>query len=113
FYGRVTQPQNEKLHDLSLREMAVLVPFVFLIFLMGLAPNLFFEPMQASVNASLKQYEAGIGSGGRDEVPSRLRPRTGERPEQPGAPGTTPAPLTLAAPLPAVVDSSIPLGKAE
>lgn len=61
FFGRVTQPQNNKLPDLSLREMAVMVPFVAMIFLMGIKPGLFFDPMQASINSTLDQYENALG----------------------------------------------------
>jgi NADH-quinone oxidoreductase subunit M len=43
------------LQDLTIREIAVLVPIAVLIFLIGVLPNLFFDKMGASVAALLAQ----------------------------------------------------------
>ncbi len=50
-HGPLDKPANRDLKDLSAREIAVLVPIVVLIFLIGVFPNLFFDKMGASVAA--------------------------------------------------------------
>jgi NADH-quinone oxidoreductase subunit M len=54
-HGPLDKPANRELEDLSTREIAVLVPIVVLIFLIGVFPNLFFNKMGASVTALLAQ----------------------------------------------------------
>jgi len=54
-HGPLDKPANEELEDLSAREIAVLVPIVVLIFLIGVFPNLFFDKMGSSVAALLAQ----------------------------------------------------------
>jgi NADH-quinone oxidoreductase subunit M len=53
-HGPLDKPANRELKDLSAREIAVLVPIVILIFLIGIFPNLFFDKMGASVAALLQ-----------------------------------------------------------
>jgi NADH-quinone oxidoreductase subunit M len=48
-YGPVTNEKNARLPDLKPREWAVLVPIVALVILMGVLPNLFLRPTEASV----------------------------------------------------------------
>ena len=54
-HGPLDKPANRELKDLTIREIAVLVPIVVLIFLIGVFPNLFFDKMGASVTALLAQ----------------------------------------------------------
>jgi NADH-quinone oxidoreductase subunit M len=54
-YGDVTNPKNEKLPDLSVREWAALGPLVVMAIVMGVVPNLFLAPMESSVEAVLKR----------------------------------------------------------
>ena len=54
-HGPLDKPANQGLKDLSAREIAVLVPIVILIFLIGVFPNLLFDKMAASVAALLAQ----------------------------------------------------------
>jgi NADH-quinone oxidoreductase subunit M len=54
-HGPLDKPANQELKDLTRREIAVLVPIVVLIFLIGVFPNLFFDKMGASVTALLAQ----------------------------------------------------------
>jgi NADH-quinone oxidoreductase subunit M len=49
FFGKLTNPDNEKLEDVSSRELVILVPIVILIFVMGIFPNLFFSKMEPAV----------------------------------------------------------------
>ncbi len=47
--GPVTNEKNKQLPDLNRRELALLVAFAVLIVAIGVAPNLFLNPMQASI----------------------------------------------------------------
>ena len=59
-FGKVTNPKNEKLKDLSPREITVLVPMVILIFLMGIYPKLFFSKMDVTVEKFLKDFKGKV-----------------------------------------------------
>jgi NADH-quinone oxidoreductase subunit M len=59
-FGKVTRAENEKLKDLSPREIAVLVPMVIMIFLMGIYPKLFFSKMDATVEKFLKDFKTKV-----------------------------------------------------
>jgi NADH-quinone oxidoreductase subunit M len=52
-FGPIRHPENVKLHDLSGREIAVLVPVIALIVVMGVYPQPFLKTMEASVQAAL------------------------------------------------------------
>ncbi|RUM88767.1 MAG: Fe-S-binding domain-containing protein, partial [Thermodesulfatator sp.] len=57
FFGEVTNPKNKDIPDLNLREMAYLVPLVFLIFWIGLFPNFFLDKMHTSVDHFISQVK--------------------------------------------------------
>jgi NADH-quinone oxidoreductase subunit M len=59
FFGKITNPANEKLVDLSLREKTVLVPLVIMIFWIGFYPKPFFKLMEPSVKTVIAQVEKG------------------------------------------------------
>ena len=59
-FGKITRPENEKLKDLNAREIAILVPMVMLIFLMGIYPKLFFSKMDASVEKFIKDFKGRV-----------------------------------------------------
>jgi NADH-quinone oxidoreductase subunit M len=59
-FGKVTNPENEKLKDLSPREITVLVPMVIMIFLMGIYPKLFFSKMDVTVEKFLKDFKTRV-----------------------------------------------------
>jgi NADH-quinone oxidoreductase subunit M len=48
-YGPVTNPKNEKLADLSMREWSAILPVAAMAVLMGVLPNLFLAPMEPAV----------------------------------------------------------------
>ncbi|MBC7691248.1 MAG: NADH-quinone oxidoreductase subunit M [Methylotenera sp.] len=57
-FGPVKNKENEKLKDLSFREIAVMVPLLFCIFWMGVAPNFFFRKMEPSIERFLTRSTA-------------------------------------------------------
>ncbi len=59
-FGKITNPKNEKLKDLSPREITVLVPMVIMIFLMGIYPKLFFSKMDVTVEKFLKDFKGKV-----------------------------------------------------
>ncbi|MBZ5645897.1 MAG: NADH-quinone oxidoreductase subunit M [Acidobacteriia bacterium] len=50
FFGPVNNPKNEKLHDLTPREVVTFVPLVILAFWIGLFPKPFFQILEQPVN---------------------------------------------------------------
>src|SRR3984885_13004782 len=50
FFGTVTNPKNEKLHDLTPREMLTFVPLIICAFWIGLYPKPFFQILEQPVN---------------------------------------------------------------
>ena len=59
-FGKITNPKNEGLKDLNAREVITLIPMVFLIFLMGIYPKLFFSKMDVTVEKFLKDFKGRI-----------------------------------------------------
>jgi NADH-quinone oxidoreductase subunit M len=49
FFGTVTNPKNEKLHDLTPREIATFVPLVAMALWIGLYPKPFFQILEQPV----------------------------------------------------------------
>jgi NADH-quinone oxidoreductase subunit M len=60
FYGEVTNPKNEGLADLNLREAFVLVPLVVLALLMGVASPLFTRRIEPSADALVRQVREHV-----------------------------------------------------
>ncbi|NIQ37595.1 MAG: NADH-quinone oxidoreductase subunit M [Proteobacteria bacterium] len=71
-FGEIKNPENLKLRDLNIREIAYMVPMVIMIFLMGIYPKLFFQKMDVTVEHFLRDLksktEVTI-----EEPPSRVR----------------------------------------
>jgi NADH-quinone oxidoreductase subunit M len=65
-FGEIRNPENLKLRDLNIREIAYMLPMIFMIFLMGIYPKLFFQKMDVTVEHFLEQvkskYEATVDS---------------------------------------------------
>ena len=61
-FGPIQNPENEKLKDLSLREICVLIPLVIAIFAMGIFPNFFFEKMDPAIQRFLNRSSIGLAS---------------------------------------------------
>ena len=56
--GKVTNPANENLKDLSGREIVVMLPLLLFVFWIGLYPNTFFEKMNPSLENLIDQVKA-------------------------------------------------------
>jgi len=54
-YGEVTNPKNEKLPDLTVREWAAVGPAVVMAIVMGVLPQFFLKPMESPVEGIIKQ----------------------------------------------------------
>jgi len=59
FFGTVTNPKNEKLHDLTPREVLTFVPLVIAAFWIGLYPKPFFQILEQPVNHLVLQVRPG------------------------------------------------------
>ncbi|HKU20217.1 MAG TPA: NADH-quinone oxidoreductase subunit M [Terriglobales bacterium] len=59
FFGKVTNPKNEKLRDLRLREIVYFAPLVAIAFWIGLYPKPFFEILQQPVNQLVQTVRPG------------------------------------------------------
>lgn len=57
-FGEVTNPKNEGLKDLNLREYAVILPLVILIFWLGVYPKTFLSMTEKSVEALIETVES-------------------------------------------------------
>jgi NADH-quinone oxidoreductase subunit M len=57
FFGKLENPENKKLFDLSGREMAVLIPVVVFIVWIGFYPNTFLEKSAAASRQVIQQVE--------------------------------------------------------
>src|ERR1700730_16011753 len=63
FFGQVTNPKNEKLHDLTPREVLTFVPLIIMAFWIGLYPKPFFQILEQPVNQiiqSVNNPQAGV-----------------------------------------------------
>ncbi len=56
-YNKLDKPEHERMHDLSARELAVLVPLIACILWMGLYPAPFLRRMEASAQALVEQIK--------------------------------------------------------
>ena len=52
-FGKVTNPANENLKDLSVREIAIMLPLLLFVFWIGIAPNTFFSKMNPALEEML------------------------------------------------------------
>ena len=57
FFGKLEKPDNASLHDLNLREWAVLVPIVIVIVWIGFYPQTFLEKSALSSKQLIQQFE--------------------------------------------------------
>jgi len=58
-FGPLNNPENQKLKDLSFREIVVMLPLIVMVFVMGVAPNYFFQKMEPSIQRFLTRANSG------------------------------------------------------
>jgi NADH-quinone oxidoreductase subunit M len=63
FFGPLRNPKNQHLPDVTPREGLALAPLVAMIFVIGLFPALFLEPMKPAVRIAVDQFNAVAGLG--------------------------------------------------
>ena len=56
-FGKITNDKINNLLDLNLREILIIVPLILVIFLMGIFPNFFLEPMRLPVENIIYNYD--------------------------------------------------------
>src|SRR5256712_3126002 len=65
FFGAVTNPKNEKLHDLTPREVLTFVPLIIMALWIGLYPKPFFQILEQPVSQIVQTVRPGYpGTGG-------------------------------------------------
>ena len=57
-FGKITNSENEKLLDLSVREIVLMVPLVVFVFWIGVAPNTFLSKMNPAIEQLLIQVKS-------------------------------------------------------
>jgi NADH-quinone oxidoreductase subunit M len=75
FFGTVTNPKNEKLHDLTPREVLTFVPLLIMAFWIGLYPKPFFQILEQPVNQIVQDVRSPQASGAVNAVVAPTIPR--------------------------------------
>ena len=55
--GKVTNPKNENLKDLSAREVVIMMPLLIFIFWIGVYPNTFLDKMNPALENMIKEVK--------------------------------------------------------
>ncbi len=79
FFGTVTNPKNEKLHDLTPREIFTFAPLVICAFWIGLYPKPFFQILEQPVNQIVSTVRPGY------PLPASSNPAVNAQAEMPAA----------------------------
>ncbi|MGB9236251.1 MAG: NADH-quinone oxidoreductase subunit M [Terriglobales bacterium] len=87
FFGTVTNPKNEKLHDLTPREILTFAPLIICAFWIGLYPKPFFQILETPVNQIVQNIQANSAS---DPVNAQMMQVPAQLPPS-AAPAATPA----------------------
>src|ERR1019366_7277131 len=90
FFGPVNNPKNEKLLDLSGRELATFIPLVIVAFWIGLYPKPFFQILATPVNNLVATV--------RPDYPGLTKPVLAAQPVNPNPEAVTPPPEAPKAP---------------
>src|SRR6056297_989834 len=57
-FGKVTNPANENIKDLSAREIVIMAPLLLFVFWIGIYPNTFFDKMNPALEQLLEQMNS-------------------------------------------------------
>jgi NADH-quinone oxidoreductase subunit M len=74
FFGTVTNPKNEKLHDLTPREVLTFVPLLIMAFWIGLYPKPFFKILEQPVNQIVQDVRNPQAGGAMNAAVERPAP---------------------------------------
>jgi NADH-quinone oxidoreductase subunit M len=91
FFGTVTNPKNEKLHDLTPREIATFVPLIVMALWIGLYPKPFFQILDQPVNhlvATMQQGQQAQAAANASAQPLTTTPMAASQ-STPSAPAAT------------------------
>jgi NADH-quinone oxidoreductase subunit M len=88
FFGTVTNPKNENLHDLTPREVLTFVPLLIMAFWIGLYPKPFFRILEQPVNQIVQDVRRPQTEGAMNAV---VQPAS--EPETPAPPAAPAQPL--------------------
>jgi NADH-quinone oxidoreductase subunit M len=83
FFGPITHDENKHLKDINGRELVAAAPLVLMIFVIGLFPRIFLDPIHEACERTLSDYEARLPRGSVLTAytgPVRLEPRHAEAP---------------------------------
>ncbi len=72
FFGPLSQEKNQNLLDLSFREKTVLLPFLVLTIIMGLAPSYFTQRIEPSIRHLVNTHQQKLAQGASLEKQERL-----------------------------------------
>lgn len=97
-FGKLDNPKNQKLQDLDAREIAIMVPLIFLIFYMGLYPKPFIDRMAPALDKVISQTRIAKQPVMPQIMPAAAMPQghpgmapAAEPSAQPAMPGAMPA----------------------
>jgi NADH-quinone oxidoreductase subunit M len=106
FFGKLENPHNAHLPDLSVREWFVLVPMIAFIVVMGIVPGPFLAPAKPSVDRLVQRFQAAevrLGKGPQVGTQTTgFAARTAALPFLPAVPAAAEAPPTPPIVLPEV-----------
>jgi NADH-quinone oxidoreductase subunit M len=85
-FGKLDNPKNQKLEDLNSREIAIMVPLIFLIFFMGFYPKPFIDKMTPALDKVITQTRLTKPVAAQPQMQPAAMPAG-----QPGMPGEMPA----------------------
>jgi NADH-quinone oxidoreductase subunit M len=100
FFGPVTKTENEHLSDINDRELIAVAPLMAMVFIMGLFPQVFLQPMKGAVARTLSEYAERAPSNQSIKgynSPASLLPRSPDAPPAPAAAPTAGAEPVAAA----------------
>jgi NADH-quinone oxidoreductase subunit M len=74
FFGTVTNPKNEKLHDLTPREILTFAPLIIMALWIGVYPKPFFQILEQPVNQIVQTIHNNSYANANAPVSAQVRP---------------------------------------